>query len=175
MLATIAPSFMAPKCSFRITFTSPVTVTKKSPIRAACAIGMTRYPSMTASSARRGSTSTMTTFAPMPWARIATPRPHQPYPQMTKVAPARFASLLMGSWLLANAAANKIAGALAAYTPTPGEVRPVEAGGFGGFIQRVSETNLGFYSIFVVSSFVAAAVMLLFVPLLKRLTSSIRA
>jgi POT family proton-dependent oligopeptide transporter len=93
---------------------------------------------------------------------------------VTKVAPARFASLLMGSFLLANAAANKIAGALAAYTPTPGEARAVEVGGLGGFIQRVSETNFGFYSIFVVSSFVAAAVMLLFVPLLKRLTSSIR-
>ncbi len=93
---------------------------------------------------------------------------------VTKVAPARFASLLMGTYLLANAAANKIAGALAAYTPSPGEVAAPSAG-LGGFIQRVSQTNLGFYSIFVVSSFVAAAVMFLFVPLLKRLTSSVRA
>ncbi len=93
---------------------------------------------------------------------------------VTKVAPARFAALLMGSWYLANAAANKIAGALAAYTPTPGEVRATVAGGMGGFLQRVSETNFGFFSIFVVSSFAAAAVMLLFVPLLKRLTSSVQ-
>jgi POT family proton-dependent oligopeptide transporter len=93
---------------------------------------------------------------------------------VTKVAPARFAALLMGAYFLANAAANKIAGALAAYTPTPGEVRAVEAGGIGGFLQRVSATNFGFFSIFVVSSFAAAAVMLLFVPLLKRLTSSVR-
>ena len=39
---------------------------------------------------------------------------------VTKVAPVRFASLLMGVWFLANAVANKIAGALAAFTPTPG-------------------------------------------------------
>jgi proton-dependent oligopeptide transporter, POT family len=93
---------------------------------------------------------------------------------VSRVAPARFAALLMGAWSLANAAANKIAGALAAFTPTPGEVRPVEAGGgLGGLIQRVSETNAGFYSIFVVTSFGAAAVMLLFVPWLTRLTASV--
>ncbi len=94
---------------------------------------------------------------------------------VTKIAPARFASLLMGIWLLANAAANKLAGVLAAYTPMPGEVRAVEAEGIGRFLQRVSHTNFGFYSIFVVSSFIAAAVMLAFVPLLKRLASSARA
>jgi POT family proton-dependent oligopeptide transporter len=94
---------------------------------------------------------------------------------VTKVAPARFASLLMGAWLLANAAANKIAGALAAYTPVPGEARPAEAGGLGGFLQDVSSTYLGFYSIFVVSSFAAAGLMLLFVPLLKRLAKGTEA
>jgi POT family proton-dependent oligopeptide transporter len=88
---------------------------------------------------------------------------------VTKLAPARFASLLMGTWLLANAAANKIAGALAGLTPLPGEARPPAASGLGGFLQDVSATNAGFYSIFVVSSFAAAALMLLFVPLLKRL------
>jgi POT family proton-dependent oligopeptide transporter len=94
---------------------------------------------------------------------------------VTKVAPARFAALLMGAYFLANAAANKIAGALAAYTPTPGETHASGAGGIGGFLQRVSATNSGFFSIFVVSSFAAAGIMLLFVPLLKRLTSSVQA
>jgi POT family proton-dependent oligopeptide transporter len=91
---------------------------------------------------------------------------------VSKIAPARFAALLMGAWYLANAAANKLAGALAAYTPTPGEVHAVTGTGLGGFIQRVSQTNFGFYSIFVVSSIAAAAAMLLFVPLLNRLTAS---
>ena len=90
---------------------------------------------------------------------------------VTKLAPARFASLLMGAWYLANAAANKVAGALAGLTPLPGEARPPAAGGLAGFLQDVSATNAGFYSIFVVSSFGAAALMLLFVPLLKRLAA----
>jgi POT family proton-dependent oligopeptide transporter len=94
---------------------------------------------------------------------------------VTKVAPVKFASLLMGVWFLANAAANKIAGSLAAYTPTPGEVPKAPAGGLGGFIQSVSATNHGFYMIFVVAGFSAAAIMLLFVPLLKRLTASVKA
>ena len=94
---------------------------------------------------------------------------------VTKVAPAKFASLLMGVWFLANAAANKIAGSLAAYTPVPGEKAAAPASGLGGFIQSVSATNHGFYMIFVVAGFVAAAVMLLFVPLLKRLTASVNA
>jgi POT family proton-dependent oligopeptide transporter len=75
----------------------------------------------------------------------------------------------MGAWYLANAAANKIAGALAAFTPTPGEPPRAPASGLGGFVQSLSSTNFGFYSIFVVSSFAAALAMLLFVPLLNRL------
>lgn len=94
---------------------------------------------------------------------------------VTKVAPVRFASLLMGVWFLANAAANKIAGFVAAFTPVPGEKPAAVATGIGGFIQSVSATNHGFYMIFVVASFSAAIVMLLFVPLLKRLTASVQA
>ena len=94
---------------------------------------------------------------------------------VTKVAPARFASLLMGVWFLANAAALKIAGALAAYTPLPGETPAAPAAGLAGFVQHVSATNAGFYSIFVVSSLTAGVIMLLCVPVLKRLTSSVKA
>jgi POT family proton-dependent oligopeptide transporter len=94
---------------------------------------------------------------------------------VSKIAPVRFASLLMGSWYLANAAANKLAGALAAYTPTPGQAPARIEAGLGGFVQRVSETNAGFFSIFVVMSLAAAVAMLLAVPLLKRLTASVKA
>jgi len=94
---------------------------------------------------------------------------------VSKVAPARLGALLMGAWYLANAAANKLAGMLAAYTPVPGAEKVAPAAGLGGLVQRAAETHLGFYAIFVVSSFAAAAVMLLFVPLLKRLTASVRA
>ena len=95
---------------------------------------------------------------------------------VSKMSPARFAALLQGVFYLANAAGNKVAGTLAGFTPLPGEAAPAAAGGgIAGYLQHVSGTNAGFYSIFVVSSFVAAAVMLLFVPLLKRLASSARA
>jgi dipeptide/tripeptide permease len=81
----------------------------------------------------------------------------------------------MGVWFLANAAANKIGGSLAAFTPTPGQAPGAARTGIAGWIQSVSATNHGFYMIFLIASIAAAAVMLLFVPLLKRLTSTVRA
>jgi POT family proton-dependent oligopeptide transporter len=74
---------------------------------------------------------------------------------VTKVAPLQFASLMMGVWYLANAAANKVAGTLAAQVESWGNTR--------------------LYTVLVVSSLVAAAVMLLCVPLLKRLTRTVKA
>src|SRR5512140_366453 len=73
-----APSFMAVKCSVRSTSMLPVRVQKMSPIGAASSIVITRYPSITASSAFNGSISVTMTLAPSPRAREATPRPHQP-------------------------------------------------------------------------------------------------
>ncbi|HTN51566.1 MAG TPA: peptide MFS transporter [Anaeromyxobacter sp.] len=90
---------------------------------------------------------------------------------VSRIAPVRFASLLMGAWYLANAAANKIAGAVAALMPAPGEPR-APAEGLTGMLQKMAETQAGFYSIFVISSIGAAALMLLFVPLLRRLAAS---
>ena len=90
------------------------------------------------------------------------------------MAPARFASLLMAAWYLANTIANLLAGALAGLTPTPGEAHAATAsGGLAGWLQSTSSTNGGFFSIFVVIAFVGAVLMLVFVPLLKRLTSSV--
>jgi POT family proton-dependent oligopeptide transporter len=94
---------------------------------------------------------------------------------VTKIAPVKFASLLMGVWFLANAVADKIAGALAGFTPTPGEIHARATSGLAAFFQSVSGTFHGFYMIFVVASLGAAVVMLLFVPLLKRLTASVKA
>ncbi|BAH37798.1 MAG TPA: MFS transporter [Gemmatimonas aurantiaca] len=94
---------------------------------------------------------------------------------VTKVAPVRFASLLMGVWFLANAAANKVAGFLAGYTPLPGEAAAAPQAGFGGYIQQLAGTNRGFFSIFVVSSLTAAIVLFFCVPLLKRLTRTVKA
>src|SRR6202790_5507480 len=74
----IAPSFIKSKCSLVSTLLLPVTVQNTTPSLAASAIDITRKPSITASSAFVGSTSVMITSAPLPRARLASPRPHQP-------------------------------------------------------------------------------------------------
>jgi len=93
----------------------------------------------------------------------------------TKVAPVRFASLLMGVWFLSNASANFVAGWLAGHLPTPGEAPPAATTALDAMIQRAAATNGGFWMIFVVIGFGAAGGMLLCVPLLKRLTRSVKA
>ncbi|HLA90963.1 MAG TPA: peptide MFS transporter [Gemmatimonadaceae bacterium] len=75
---------------------------------------------------------------------------------VSKISPVRFSALLMGVWYLSNAAANKLGGSVAA------------------MVEKIP-TLTQFYTIFVVSSFGAAFVMLLTVPLLKRLTASVKA
>ena len=73
---------------------------------------------------------------------------------VTKVAPMRFASFLMAGWFLANGAGNKIAGSLAALSG------------------RMSHGS--FFTIFVVTSLAAAAILYLLVPRINRLTAAVR-
>jgi len=73
---------------------------------------------------------------------------------VTKVAPVRFASLLMGVWFLANAVADKIAGALAALMDT-------------------LPSLTAFFSIFVAIAAGAGLLMLFVVPLLERLAPTV--
>ena len=92
----------------------------------------------------------------------------------SRLAPARYSSLLMAAWSLANAVANLLAGSLAGLTPTPGREPTLAAGGgLAGWLQRASATNAGFFSIFVAIGVAGAALMLLVVPVLKRLTASV--
>jgi len=92
---------------------------------------------------------------------------------VTKVAPVRFASLLMGVWFLAQAAAEKIAGTIAELTPIPGQPAAAPRGGFLGMLQHTALTNHGFYTIFLVMALAASVLMIFFVPTLKRLTSAV--
>jgi proton-dependent oligopeptide transporter, POT family len=94
---------------------------------------------------------------------------------VTRVAPVQFGALLMGVWFMAIAAGNKLAGFLAGFTPLPGEVPTVAGAGLVGWLQAMSATNKGFFTIFVVASFVAAALLFACVPLLKRLTRTVQA
>ncbi|HXC25096.1 MAG TPA: MFS transporter, partial [Gemmatimonadaceae bacterium] len=75
---------------------------------------------------------------------------------VTRVAPVRFASLLMGAWFLGNATANWLAGNLAALTAT------------------MAGDQAKFFSIFVVTSFGAAVLGVLSVPLVKWLTRTVK-
>src|SRR6202171_3446869 len=84
----MAPSFIRSKWSLVSTLLLPVTVQNTSPSLAASVIDITRKPSITASSALVGSTSVTITSAPAPRARLASPRPHQPYPAITNFDPA---------------------------------------------------------------------------------------
>ena len=77
-LQTRAPSFMTRKCSPRITFLLPVMVMNRSPRPEALSMVTTSKPSIAASIALTGLISVTSTMAPMPRARMATPRPHQP-------------------------------------------------------------------------------------------------
>jgi POT family proton-dependent oligopeptide transporter len=80
---------------------------------------------------------------------------------VTKVAPARFVSLLMGVWFISSFVANLAGGLIAA------QVEAVESGAvrlpwrLGG--------QADFFLLFVVSSLATAAVVALLAPLLKRL------
>ena len=73
---------------------------------------------------------------------------------VTKVAPARFASVLMAGWFLANSAGDKIAGMVA------------------GLYGRMP--NSSFFMIFVVSSLIASGLLYLLVPKINRLTAGVR-
>jgi len=92
---------------------------------------------------------------------------------VSRLAPARYASLLMGAWYLANTIANKLSGALAGLTPTPGVARAEVAGGLAGYLQQVSSTNAGFFTLFVVIGLAGGVLMLLFVPLIHWLIASV--
>jgi POT family proton-dependent oligopeptide transporter len=110
---------------------------------------------------------------------------------VSKLAPLRFASLLMGTWFLANATANKFAGTLSAlYPPGPAEITAASDKGIdlpailNGTIQASSDqietlkasgiiyewpTFLGnqitslyeFFMIFIIMSAVASAILFL--------------
>jgi POT family proton-dependent oligopeptide transporter len=74
---------------------------------------------------------------------------------VTKIAPARLVSMLMGVFFLSNAIANYLGGMLAAQT------------------ENIA-TQSAFFSIPVVTSWAAALLMLALVPYLKRLTRSVQ-
>ena len=75
---------------------------------------------------------------------------------VNKLAPAKFASLLMAVWFLANAAANYLAGYMSSLYPDPKSMAPAPE------ILGFHITNLyDFFMVFVVSAVVAASLLFL--------------
>jgi POT family proton-dependent oligopeptide transporter len=70
---------------------------------------------------------------------------------VTKLAPVKFASLLMGVWFLANAAANWLAGMLSTLYPAPGTTTSL----LGYQITGLAD----FFMIFVVMGAVASLIL----------------
>ncbi len=82
---------------------------------------------------------------------------------VSKLAPVRFASLLMGTWFLANAAANKLAGSLSALIPPGAGETPLAAGSLEyPTLLGFQITNLyEFFMIFILMSGIAALILVL--------------
>ncbi|MBT9395372.1 peptide MFS transporter [Hymenobacter sp. NST-14] len=79
---------------------------------------------------------------------------------VNKLAPLRFASLLMAVWFLATAAGNKFAGVLSALYPEPGKPAPH----FVGF------EITGLYEFFMIFVFLSAAASLVLFLIYRKLT-----
>jgi POT family proton-dependent oligopeptide transporter len=89
---------------------------------------------------------------------------------VSKLAPVRFSSLLMGTWFLANAAANKFAGTLSALIPG-GEDGSGAATSFMGF----QITNLyEFFMLFIIMTGIAAALLFVLSGVLRKMMHGIR-
>ncbi len=89
---------------------------------------------------------------------------------VSKLAPVRFASLLMGTWFLANAAANKLAGTLSALIPPSGTDGAASVAVEFPKLLGYQITNLyEFFMIFIIMSGAAALILLLIYKRLLRM------
>lgn len=89
---------------------------------------------------------------------------------VSKLAPLRFSSLLMGTWFLANAAANKFAGTLSALIPPgAGEEAHVEPTAEIPSFLGIEINNLfTFFCVFIGLSGVTALILFIIFPWLKK-------
>lgn len=95
---------------------------------------------------------------------------------VSKLAPLRLSSLLMGTWFLANAAANKFAGTLSALIPptkdATGKILPLEDGTIPSTpsILGIEITNLyEFFMLFIIMTGIAAGVLFVLSSILQKM------
>jgi POT family proton-dependent oligopeptide transporter len=88
---------------------------------------------------------------------------------VSKLAPLRLSSLMMGTWFLANAAANKFAGTLSALIPPSEPTADTVYPSFIGF----QITNLyEFFTLFIVMTGVAAAILFVLSRTLQKMMAT---
>ena len=80
---------------------------------------------------------------------------------VNKLAPLKFASLLMAVWFLANAAANKLAGVLSALYPDKGKTT--------SFLGYEMNNNFDFFMLFVFMAGIAAIILFLLSKRLQKM------
>jgi POT family proton-dependent oligopeptide transporter len=79
---------------------------------------------------------------------------------VSKLAPLRLSSLMMGTWFLANAAANKFAGTLSALIPpTAAEGEVVDVTNYPAFLGFQITNLYEFFMLFIIMTSVAAAIL----------------
>lgn len=78
---------------------------------------------------------------------------------VSKLAPLRLSSLMMGTWFLANAAANKFAGTLSALIPPSGAADPNVPVVYPSFVGFQITNLYEFFMLFIVMTGVAAGIL----------------
>jgi len=88
---------------------------------------------------------------------------------VSKLSPIRLSSLMMGTWFLANAAANKFAGTLSALIPPSEVTADTQYPSFIGF----QITNLyEFFMLFIVMTGIAAAILFVLSKQLQKMMNT---
>jgi POT family proton-dependent oligopeptide transporter len=85
---------------------------------------------------------------------------------VNKLAPLKFASLLMAVWFLANAAANKLAGVLSSLYPADGQTT--------SFLGYQMTDKYDFFMLFVFSAGIASLILFLITGFLKKLMHGVK-
>ncbi len=89
---------------------------------------------------------------------------------VSKLAPLRLSSLMMGTWFLANAAANKFAGTLSALIPPSGEnADPNVAVVYPSFLGFQITNLYEFFTLFIVMTGLAAGILFVLSSWLKKM------
>lgn len=78
---------------------------------------------------------------------------------VSKLAPLRLSSLMMGTWFLANAAANKFAGTLSSFIPPSANAEAGASAEFKSFLGFQITNLYEFFVLFIIMTGVAAAIL----------------